>query len=175
MRLRQRVHANLRGQGQHSCHRVTLPQGLCSDTGQHASLEEHEGGRLLVIRELPNVRVVSRWPLPSLPLESRIGYWCWGGTVLAAVCARTGVLLVDSTTGLCTSVALSPLRHWGDTLGGWSVTGCLLVQSTGADAVRIFSAVGAQGQLVASVALPCAEYTVREWAPDGHAVALGQL
>ena len=160
-----------------------LPPGLaCVERRQHAALEIQESGGApeLHIRALSG-ESLHRWPLPLRPAG---GAWRWGSKALAIAYGASGeggsagVLLVDTSSGSCTRVAL-PIAADGyclsPFLSNWSSSGLLLAQHDSADGVPWVSVLDSAGHIVAAAARPRQEQTnqaavieANSWAPDGQ-------
>ena len=179
LRLRQQVHSNI-SRGLVYSHRTNTPsEGFVSATyQQHARLRQGLVGPVVLV-DLRTGAEVRRVPLPGGYKFAVSGQaCCWDGKVLALTTVRwkadsTAVLLVDTSTGVCTPVTL-PGEREALAISSWSSTGFLLMKHKKEDG-EWFSVVSAQGQVVCSVASPsprCGFHSAHAWAPDAHAAVL---
>ena len=181
-----------------------MSEGLASpDCGQYARLGHAGEAQCIIIQDLRSGRDVHSWNLSARTwVESVPSSWRWGGTVLALTyittifskpfqaetadpyLADSGVLLLDTATGVCTPVilysTLQPTQLYWVISSYWSSTGRLAVRHWGcSQGVVNFTIVDAQGALICSTSAPRDRFlqshppeTAMLWAPDGHALVI---
>ena len=200
-RQRQRIHISIAHGSYQRYRTLVASEGLVSpDCGQYARLGHADGAQCIIFQDLRSGADVHCW---HLPVQTRADIypscWRWSGTVLALsyvttifsesfqaadpYLADTGVLLLDTATGVCTPVilhsTLQPTHLYWVISSYWSSTRRLAVMHYGNQGNINFSIVDAQGAVICSTSASRDRFVQSHspeaamlWAPDGHALVI---